>query len=97
MGRVFAVDEKNSDKIILTDREILDVNGVINVEKFTDDEIILETNQGQLQIKGEKMYMKQLSLDAGLIVVEGNIKALIYHEGSTSKQKGKNLLGRLLR
>ena len=72
------MDEKNSDKIILTDREILDVNGVINVEKFTDDEIILETNQGQLQIKGEKMYMKQLSLDAGLIVVEGNIKALIY-------------------
>ena len=67
------------------------------MEKFTDEDIMLETDQGMLNIKGEKMYMKQLSLDAGLIVVEGSIKSLTYHEGSSSKQKGKNLLGRLLK
>ena len=91
------MEEKTRHKLTLTNREVLDINGVINVEKFTDEDIMLETDQGMLNIKGEKMYMKQLSLDAGLIVVEGSIKSLTYHEGSSSKQKGKNLLGRLLK
>ncbi len=91
------MEEQTRHKITLTNREMLDVNGVINVEKFTDEDIILETNQEILNIKGEKMYMKQLDLDAGVIVVEGIFKALTYHEGSIGGKKGKGLLGRLLK
>ncbi len=91
------MEEKTRHKITLTNREVLDINGVINVEKFTDEDIMLETAQGMLNIKGEKMYMKQLNLDAGVIVIEGVFKALTYHEGSTSGQKGKSLLSRLLK
>ncbi|MDD4569384.1 MAG: sporulation protein YabP [Tepidanaerobacteraceae bacterium] len=91
------MEEKTRHKITLINREVLDINGVINVEKFTDEDILLETDQGMLNIKGEKMYMKQLNLDAGLIVVEGSIKTLTYHEGSSSKQRGINLLGRLFK
>jgi sporulation protein YabP len=83
------VEEKTRHKITLTNREVLDINGVINVEKFTDEDIMLETEQGMLNIKGEKMYMKQLNLDAGVIVIEGEFKALTYHEGSTSGQNNK--------
>jgi len=91
------VEEKTRHKITLTNRELLDVNGVINVEKFTDEDILLETDQGMLNIKGENMHMKQLNLDAGMITIEGIVKALTYHEGSASGQKGKSLLGRLLK
>nr|WP_273701826.1 sporulation protein YabP [Tepidanaerobacter acetatoxydans] len=81
----------------MTNRESLDVDGVINVEKFTDEDIMLETDQGMLNIKGEKMYMKQLNLDAGVIAIEGLVKSMTYHEGSTSGQKEKSLLSRLLK
>jgi len=91
------VEENTRHKIVLTNRESLDVDGVINVEKFTDEDIMLETDQGMLNIKGEKMYMKQLNLDAGIIAIEGLVKSMTYHEGSTSGQKEKSLLSRLLK
>lgn len=79
-------------KVILTDRQMLDVSGIINVEKFTDDNVVLETEQGMLDIKGEKMHMRQLNLDGGMIIVEGLIKSLTYSEGTSSKDKGKGFL-----
>ncbi|NLU10814.1 MAG: sporulation protein YabP [Tepidanaerobacter acetatoxydans] len=91
------MEEKTRHKIVLTNRESLDIDGVINVEKFTDEDIMLETDQGMLNIKGEKMYMKQLNLDAGIIAIEGLVKSMTYHEGSTSGQKDKSLLSRLLK
>lgn len=84
-------------KITLTNRELLDINGVINVEKFTDEDITLETQQGMLNIKGEKMYMKQLNLDGGLIIIEGLIKSMVYTESLPSKEKGKGLLNKLFK
>ena len=62
---------------------------VINVESLLMKIFCLKQIKGILNIKGEKMYMKQLNLDAGLIVVEGIIRALNYHEGSSSKQREK--------
>lgn len=88
------MDEKSQakHKLTLTDRELLDISGVINVEKFTDEDIILETEQGMLNIKGEKMHMKQLNLDGGFITVAGFIKNIGYTEGATAKEKGKGFL-----
>jgi len=91
------VEEKTRHKLTLTNRELLEVNGVINVEKFTDEDILLETDEGMLNIKGENMHMKQLNLDAGMIVIEGIVKAMAYHEGLSSSSKRKGLLGRLLK
>lgn len=79
-------------KVSLMDRQMLDVSGIINVEKFTDENVVLETEQGTLDIKGEKMHMKQLNLDGGMIIVEGLIKSLTYSDGASTKDKGKGLL-----
>ncbi|ADL06897.1 sporulation protein YabP [Thermosediminibacter oceani] len=93
------MDEKKSTKhrLTLQDREILEIDGVLNVEKFTDEDIILSTEKGMLNIKGEKMHMKQLNLDQGLIVVEGFVKMLAYTEEASAAEKGKGLLNRLFR
>ncbi len=91
------MEEKIRHKLTLTNRELLDVSGVINVEKFTDEDILLETDQGILNIKGEGMHMKQLNLDAGMIVIEGEVKALAYQDDLASGPKGKGLLRRLLK
>ena len=91
------MEEKGRHKVTLTDRELLDVSGVINVERFTDEDILLETDQGMLNIKGENMHMKQLNLDAGMIAIEGTVNALTYQEGPAAGQKSKGLLRRLLK
>jgi len=87
----------NQHKLTMNNRELLEIDGVINVEKFTDEDIRLETQMGMLDVKGDKMFMKQLNLDQGLITIEGFIKAMVYFEGTSSKQKAKGLINRLFR
>ncbi len=88
---------QSQHKILLTDRELLEVTGVLNVEKFTDDDVILETQLGMLGIKGEKMHMKQLNLDGGLIIMEGAIKSMSYSETAGTRDKGKGLFNKLFK
>lgn len=90
------MDEK-SHSITLTDRERLDVRGVVNVEKFTDEDIFLETQMGMLNIKGEKMHMKQLNLDGGQVFVEGSVKSLVYTDAISPGERRRGFLSRVFR
>ncbi|HHY04066.1 MAG TPA: sporulation protein YabP [Thermoanaerobacterales bacterium] len=84
-------------KITMSDRQVLDVTGVLNVERFTDEDVILETQKGMLNIKGEKMHMKELNLDGGIVVIKGLIKSLSYTSEETTKEKGKGILKRMFK
>lgn len=91
------VDDKNPQwhhQIILTDREEMHVDGIINLGSFDDREIVMESEQGMLLIKGEGLNIKHLNLDKGSIVVDGLIKIISYDDESRNK---KGLLGRLLK
>lgn len=90
------MDEKRHS-FTLTDREQLDVTGVVNVEKFTDDDIFLETHLGMLNIKGEKMHMRQLNLDGGLVSVEGVVKSLTYTDNVSPGERRRGWLSKVFR
>lgn len=90
-------DDKNIQwhhRIVLTDREELSVEGVLNLGSFDEYEISMETEQGALLIKGQELNIKQLNLEQGNVIVEGFIKLLSYDDDSRNK---KGLLGRLLK
>lgn len=84
----------------ITNREQVQVQGVLAVESFDDQEIILETDMGQLTLRGEELQIKQLDLESGRFAVEGLISACIY---STPRQRGtrqprsRSFLERLLK
>ncbi|MCX7780138.1 MAG: sporulation protein YabP [Negativicutes bacterium] len=81
-------------QLILVDREEMTVDGVVNLGSFDEREIVIETEHGMLQIKGEGLNIKQLNLDKGNIVIEGTVKSLAYDDEPRSK---KGLLERLLK
>lgn len=81
-------------QLTLVEREELTIDGVANLGSYDEKEIIMETEQGVLTVKGDGLNIKQLSLDKGNIIIDGNIKALLYDEPTQSK---KGLLGRLLK
>ena len=90
-------DDKNPQwrhQIILTDREEMLVEGVLNLGSFDEQEIAMETEHGALLIKGQELNIKQLNLDKGSVVIEGLIRYISYDDESRSK---KGLLGRLLK
>lgn len=90
-------DDKNLQwrhQIILTDREEMQIEGVLSLGSFDDQEIAMDTEQGSLLIKGQELNIKQLNLDKGSIVIEGLVRLISYDDESRSK---KGLLGRLLK
>lgn len=92
-----AIDDKTPTwrhQLTLIDREEMTIDGVINLGSFDEREIIMETEQGMLTVKGESLNIKQLNLDKGQISIEGTVKAISYDDELRQK---RGLLERFLK
>jgi len=74
--------------LTLTNRAQLSIEGVQHVENFDDDVILLSTDMGILTIKGHKLRIRQLDLDSGSFIAEGDIDSLIYSRKRSAKAEG---------
>jgi sporulation protein YabP len=83
-------------QLTLTNRGQLMLEGVNNLGSYDQDQIILETNSGVLEVKGAGLHIQQLNLDQGKVMIDGDIYSLVYTDGN-SLQKGKGFLGRLIK
>lgn len=82
----------------MQNRKLLDMTGVINVESFDSEEFLLKTELGHLTIRGQNLHIKNLSLEEGLLSIEGYVSSLLYLEpGSSSKSGSKGILGKLFK
>lgn len=91
------MEEKRNgpQNIILEDREKLNVSGVLDVEEFCEEKILLETTLGFLEVLGADLHMNKLSVETGELTIEGEISSLAYTEENT-QPKG-SLISRLFR
>lgn len=95
------IEEKKVSKpkvqnLLLENRERLTVTGVIDVESFNDENIIVDTELGILTIKGEDLHISRLNLDNSELNVEGDIVSFEYSE-SESRSKGLGFFSRMFK
>lgn len=91
------IDEKTPmwrHQVILVDREEMTIDGVLSLGSYDEKEVIMETEQGVLTVKGEGLNIKQLNLDKSNIIVDGVIKSISYEDATHNK---KGLLERFLK
>lgn len=85
-------------KVMLISRKTCTLNGVKDVLSFDIHEILLETEQGMLMIKGEDLHVTRLTLEKGEVDIEGKIDSLTYSEVTGyHKQKGESMLTKLFK
>ena len=84
-------------KCMLTNRNICSMNGVVDVLSFDLSEILLETEQGMLMIKGVDLHVKRLSLEKGEVDIEGRVDSLTYSENAGYGSKGESFLAKLFK
>ena len=84
-------------KVVLTDRGICNISGVCDVLSFDVAEVLLETEQGMLMIKGNDLHVSRLMLDKGEVDVDGKIDSLTYSENTGYGGKGESLFTRLFK
>ena len=95
------MEELNSStrmhKVTMTNRRSCTVSGVSDVLSFDIHEILLETEQGMLMIKGDDLHVNRLTLEKGEVDVDGRIDSLTYSDAGGSGHKGESLLTKLFR
>ena len=95
------MEELNSStrmhKVTMTNRRSCAINGVSDVLSFDIHEILLETEQGMLMIKGDDLHVNRLTLEKGEVDVDGRIDSLTYSDAGGSGHKGESLLTKLFR
>ena len=67
-------------KLTLNERKNLTMTGVTEVVSFDDMTIVLQTVLGTLEVQGQQLQLKTLSIDGGQVAVDGHITALYYEE-----------------
>ena len=84
-------------KLILSNRRTGTVTGVSDVISFDITEVLLETEQGMLMIKGADLHVNRLTLEKGEVDIEGRIDSLAYSDVNTYQKQGESLIGRLFK
>ena len=84
-------------KLVVNNRKTAMVTGVLDVLSFDLNEILLETEQGMLMVKGSDLHVNRLSLEKGEVDLSGTIDSVAYSEVHPAAYTGENILSRLFR
>lgn len=98
-GGVHAMIDQVKNKrqeIKMLNRKLLEISGVLNVESFDSEEFLLETECGFLTITGQNLHIKNLTLEQGLVAIEGTVNTMAYLDAA-NQNKTKSLLGKLFK
>ena len=87
----------NAHKILLNNRKNGSFTGILDVLSFDVNEILLETEQGMLHVKGKDLHVNRLNLEKGEVDIEGMIEAFSYSQVPLSVKKTDGFLGKLFK
>ena len=79
-------------KLTLNERKQLTMTGVTEVVSFDETMVVLRTALGTLEVQGQELQLKTLSIDGGQVAVDGKISGMIYEE---PRANTKGFWGRL--
>ena len=92
------MDEKQAQgtahRVMIQGRHSGTISGVSDVLSFDLNEIVLQTTQGMLMIRGQELHMNRLTLE---VDIEGKIDSFVYSEQKGENGKDTSFLGRLFR
>ncbi|MDI9510214.1 MAG: sporulation protein YabP [Clostridiales bacterium] len=84
-------------KLNINARKTALITGVNDVLSFDAGEVLLQTEQGILMIRGSELHVNRLSLEKGEVDIDGRIDSLTYSDTSSYGKSGESLFGRLFK
>jgi len=84
-------------KLIINGRKTVNITGVNDVLSFDAGEVLLQTEQGILMIRGTELHVNRLTLEKGEVDIDGRIDSLTYSDGAGSSKSSESLFGRLFK
>jgi sporulation protein YabP len=93
------ITQKNTKvhKVELTSRAYARVAGVNDVLSFDAGEVLLDTEQGILMIRGNELHVNRLTLEKGEVDIDGRIDSLTYSDNTGYGKSGESFMSRLFK
>jgi len=91
------VSKPKTQNLILENREKLSISGVIDVESFNDECVVVDTELGMLIVRGEDLHISKLNIDNSELNIEGDILCCEYSDKESSRSKGFGFFGKMFK
>jgi len=88
-------DYNMQHRIILTNREEMTISGVIDVVSFDEEAVVVETEMGILEIRGELLHVNKLNLETGELSLSGEVQGIEYDDKHGYKKGDSSFLSKL--
>ena len=75
-----------SHRIAFNRRKQGSITGVRDVISFDAKEVILDTEDGLLTIRGSELHVNRLTVEKGEVDLEGQVDSLVYSAGSANRE-----------
>jgi sporulation protein YabP len=86
-------EERKSRKahsVVLYNRRQMTVSGVVRVDNFNENIIVLATESGTMTIEGFTLHISKLSLETGDMNIDGDITGLFYSDDRPDQNGGRS-------
>lgn len=84
-------------KLVVNNRKTSMVTGVLDVLSFDLNEILLETEQGMLMVKGKDLHVNRLNVEKGEVDLSGHIDSIAYSEVHQNAAQSENFFTKLFK
>ena len=84
-------------KLVINNRKTSMVTGVLDVLAFDLNEILLETEQGMLMIRGSGLHVTHLTLEKGEVWIDGKVDSFTYSEHGLSSGGENSFFAKLFK
>ena len=94
------MEEKTGNRphaCFLQNRAAATLTGVREVVSFDENQVIMDTDQGLLTLKGKDLHVSRLSVEKGEVDVEGTVDSLAYSSNEAYRKAGQPLFARLFK
>ena len=88
---------QKSHKLNMTNRRTALLTGINDVLSFDPNEVLVDTVQGTLMIRGEDLRVSRLSIEQGEVDIDGKINSFSYTDNGGFVKSGETLFSRLFK
>ena len=91
------MQEQEKAGLEMIERQLMRLRGVNNVDEFDEEKIVLQTELGKLEIKGQHLNVTSLDVEHGSLQIDGIIDSFSYVEEKKQRARSKKQVGLLSR
>ena len=84
-------------KVVLYNRGRANITGVVDVISFDENQVILDTDQGMLTVKGKNLHISRLTIEKGEVDIDGTVDSLVYSSNESLRKSGESVFSRLFK